>query len=91
MTGAGSGNRQPAGGRWTALGAAGMILGPAVIAGFVVFLLLFPFSGDDSDPPTCYSVFDYVVPCGSGLAVAAGLATGVVVAVGLLAVRHWRR
>ena len=34
----------------------------STIVGIVVFLLLFPFSGDDSDPPTFYSVFGTEVP-----------------------------
>lgn len=47
----------------------------AVLAGFVVLALLLPIRGVDSDPPVCWSVFDYIVPCGNGLALAAGAAT----------------
>ncbi len=51
----------------------------ALLAGFVVVAALLPWYGVDSDPPVCWSMFDYVVPCGSGLALAAGAtATGVV-------------
>ena len=32
----------------------------------VVFVLLVPSGGNDSDPPECFSWFGYVVPCGFG-------------------------
>ena len=35
-------------------------------AALVVFVLLLPWGGNDSDPPECFSVFGYVVPCGPG-------------------------
>jgi hypothetical protein len=35
-------------------------------AAVVVFALLLPTSGHDTDPPECYSMFGYVVPCGPG-------------------------
>jgi hypothetical protein len=38
----------------------------AVCAALVVFFLLLPWSGNDSDPPECFSVLGYVVPCGPG-------------------------
>jgi drug/metabolite transporter (DMT)-like permease len=38
----------------------------AVLAALVVFVLLLPWSGNDSDPPECFSVLGYVVPCGPG-------------------------
>ena len=38
----------------------------AVLAALLVFVLLLPWSGNDSDPPECFSVFGYVVPCGLG-------------------------
>lgn len=38
----------------------------ASLAAVIVFVLLLPYSGDDTDPPECYSVFGYVVPCGLG-------------------------
>lgn len=46
----------------------------ALLAGLAVLLLLFPGSGIDRQPPECYSMFGYSVPCGGGLAVAAGAA-----------------
>jgi len=38
----------------------------SALAAVVVFVLLFPSWGNDSDPPECFSVFGYVVPCGFG-------------------------
>lgn len=38
----------------------------SALAAVTVFVLLFPSSGNDSDPPECFSVFGYVVPCGFG-------------------------
>jgi hypothetical protein len=38
----------------------------AVLAAAVVFVLLIPTGGNDTDPPQCYSVLGYVVPCGLG-------------------------
>jgi hypothetical protein len=35
-------------------------------AAVLVFALLLPTSGHDSDPPECFSMFGYVVPCGPG-------------------------
>ena len=51
----------------------------AMLAGLVVLVLLFPASGVDTQPPECYSVFGYTVPCGGGVAVAAGTATAAVI------------
>jgi hypothetical protein len=51
----------------------------ALLAGLVVIAALLPWYGVDSDPPVCWSMFDYVVPCGSELALAAGAATAGVV------------
>ncbi|MFP5331096.1 MAG: hypothetical protein ACLGHX_01835 [Acidimicrobiia bacterium] len=43
------------------------LLGMTVlVAAVIVFVLLLPVSGQDSDPPECFSVFGYVVPCGLG-------------------------
>jgi hypothetical protein len=51
-----------------------------LLTGFVVLVLLFPGSGQMSQPPQCFSMFGYYVPCESGVAVAAGAATaGIVV------------
>lgn len=49
-------------------------LGIALLAGLLTIALLLPWSGVDTDPPECFSMFDYTVPCGSGLAFAAGAA-----------------
>ena len=35
----------------------------AFLAGLLVFLILFPASGVDSDPPVCRAMLFYVVPC----------------------------
>lgn len=51
----------------------------ALLAGLVVLVLLFPASGVDTLPPECYSVFGYTVPCGDGIAVAAGTALAAVI------------
>ncbi len=51
----------------------------SLFAGLVVIVALLPWHGVDTDPPVCWSMFDYVVPCGSGLALAAGAATAGVV------------
>jgi len=47
----------------------------ALVAGFAVLLLLFPGSGIDRQPPECYSMFGYVVPCDAWVAWAAAAAT----------------
>lgn len=45
--------------------------------GIVALVLLFPASGNSRQPPECYSVFGYSVPCGAEVAVvAAVLAAG---------------
>lgn len=46
-----------------------------LVAGVVVLVLLFPFSGVDTIPPQCLSLFGYSVPCGTGLSLAVGAAT----------------
>ncbi len=51
----------------------------ALLAGFVVLVLLFPGSGVMPQPPRCFSVFGYDVPCDAGWALAAGAATAGVV------------
>lgn len=38
----------------------------AVLAAVIVFVLLLPVRGNDSDPPECFAWLDYVVPCGLG-------------------------
>lgn len=65
-------------GRWT-----WPQVGLMVLAGFVVLVLLFPASEIDTQPPECYSVFGYVVPCEAGWAIAAGVLAAAVVAGGM--------
>ena len=38
----------------------------SLLAAVLVFALLLPTGGNDSDPPECFSMFGYVVPCGFG-------------------------
>jgi hypothetical protein len=54
-----------------------------LLAGVVVLVLLFPGSGIDRQPPECYSMFGYVVPCDAWVAWAAGAATAGVVGLAL--------
>lgn len=56
----------------------------AVLAGALVAVLLFPYSGVDTQPPECYSVFGYVVPCDGAFAVVSAVGAGALVAVGIL-------
>lgn len=77
--------------RWRSPVAITVRLVAAFVAGFAVLLLLFPYSGDDSDPPTCFSVFGYVVPCGGGFALAAAAGTAVVAGLALFALGRGRR
>ena len=57
-----------------------MRIGLALISGLVVFVALFPFSGQDSDPPKFFSVFNYEVPVGGiWLSLLAGLAAAALV------------
>ena len=56
----------------------------AFVAGFAVFALFFVGSGTLSLPPTCYSLFGYVVPCDGSVAWAAGAATA-----GLASLLFW--
>ena len=62
----------------------------AVLAGLVVLVLLFPASGVDTLPPECYSVLGYTVPCGGGVAVAAGTAMAAVIGLLLWIAGRWR-
>lgn len=68
-------------GTWTSLTRVAVPL----LAGLVVLLLLFPAGGGVfTNPPQCFSMFKwYSVPCGGGLAVAAGVATAGVVGLAL--------
>lgn len=36
----------------------------ALLAGFIVLLLLFPATVLHSNPPKCFSTFDQAIPCG---------------------------
>ena len=45
----------------------------AVAAGLTALVVLFPASGNSRQPPECYSIFGYVVPCGAEVAVVVGL------------------
>ena len=61
----------------------------ALLTGIVIFISLFPFSGDDSDPPKYYSVFGYGVPTGSiWLPLAAAIVVGTFIWIGLGRIRH---
>lgn len=52
----------------------------SLLVGFAVFVGLFPFSGDDSDPQRYRSVFGYSVPVGGiWLAVVAAVVAGLIV------------
>ncbi len=63
----------------------------ALLAGLVVLVLLFPGSGIDRQPPECYSMFGYVVPCDAWVAWAAGSATAGVVGLALWVIDRGRR
>lgn len=54
-----------------------------LLAGVVVLVLLFPFSGVDTLPPQCLALFGYNVPCGTGPSFAVGAATAGVVGLAL--------
>jgi hypothetical protein len=52
----------------------------SLLTGIVVFVALFPFSGDDSDPQKHRSVFGYGVPVGGlWLALVAGVVAALLV------------
>ena len=63
----------------------------ATVAGLLLLILLAPTSGVDTQPPECASALGYPVPCGWGLSVGAAVATAVVAAVVLTALRRRRR
>lgn len=67
------------------------MLAIVVLAGLIVLVLLFPASGVDTLPPECYSVFGYAVPCGNGIAVAAGAAVAAMIGLLLWIVSRWRK
>lgn len=55
----------------------------ALLAGLVAFLLLFPASGVDSDPPVCRAMLYYVVPCERWIAPFAAIVTAAAVGLAL--------
>ena len=63
----------------------------ALVAGLVVLLLLFPGSGNANQPPECYSMFGYVVPCDAWVAWVAGATTTGLVGLGLSLIDRRRR
>lgn len=63
----------------------------ALIAGLAVLLLLFPASGIDTQPPECYSMPGYVVPCGAWVAWAGAAAVAGLVALALWASERRRQ
>jgi len=56
-----------------------------------MLVAVFPWSGIDPFPPECYSIFNYVVPCGGGFAPTAAILTAFVVWLGLVAADRRRR
>jgi hypothetical protein len=71
----------------------------AASGALLVFVLLLPARGVDSDPPECHSFFGYVVPCGlgpeqdhgAGFAGAGAITAALLVIVGSAAGRQDRR
>ena len=61
----------------------GVKLAVPFLAGLIVFAVLVPAGGGDSQAHQCSSAFGYGVPCGSGLSLAAGAATAGVVGLAL--------
>jgi hypothetical protein len=54
----------------------------ALLAGLGVLLLLFPASGVATDPPECYSMLFFVVPCDAWVAWAAAASAAALVGLG---------
>lgn len=69
----------------------GRVAAAAAVAAITAFVLLLPYSGDDTLPPECYSVFGYVVPCGLGHEQehGAGFAVAGAVVAALLVLAGW--
>ena len=65
----------------------------ALVAGLIVFTLLFQWGGSANlNEDTCYSMFAwFTVPCGGGVAVAAGAATSLIVWLVLWLRDRWRQ
>jgi hypothetical protein len=51
----------------------------AAVCALAAFVALFPFSGDDEQPPTHYSVFGYEVPGGIWPPLVAAVVVGALV------------
>ena len=62
----------------------GVGLSIAILVGLAVVLLLAPGSGADTQPPQCWGMLGYRVPCGMGLSLTAGITTA-----GILALAFW--
>jgi hypothetical protein len=63
----------------------------AILTGILVFLLLIPFSGVDSDPPVCRSFFFYEVPCEGWIAPLVSATTAAIVGVAFWVLLDRRR
>jgi uncharacterized membrane protein YhhN len=61
----------------------GKVVAVALLAGLVALILLFPGSGNAAQPPTCYSIFGYVVPCDAWVSWVVAAATAGLVGIGL--------
>jgi predicted benzoate:H+ symporter BenE len=55
----------------------------AFLTGLLVFLILFPASGVDSDPPVCRAMLFYVVPCERWVAPLVAITAAVVIGLAL--------
>lgn len=55
----------------------------ALLTGLLIFLILFPASGVDSDPPVCRAMLFYVVPCENWVAPLAAIVTAAAVGLAL--------
>jgi uncharacterized membrane protein YhhN len=66
-----------------AAGPSAKVIAVACLAGLVALILLFPGSGNAAQPPTCYSMFGYVVPCAAWVSWVVAAATAGLVGTGL--------
>lgn len=51
----------------------------SLAAALLTLFVIHPAGGIDTDPPQCYSTFDYSVPCGSGLGFGVAAVVAIVV------------